>query len=271
MNATIEIKTIKPEEAVFLLENPYENQRPIRPKVVSDLEREMRQGTFQLSTDAILILRGRLGNGQHRLTAVAQSGKPQQFLVLKTNDESIFKILDCGLRRSVGDAINLPNQTNVTAAARWIMALESEQATPSSGLANSKTTRSEMMGFIEKNMDQLQDASKFASQLYAKSGLLSKSVATAFICISKRKSKATEESARALLESIYTGVNCNGPANDFRNRMIANMGSKAKLTQAYIMGLLIKTFVAFISGKPGVALRFVEGEKYPDFPVQATW
>lgn len=267
MNATIEIKTITPQEALFLLENLHDNQRIIRPKAVSLLKNEMIEGTFKLSTDAILILRGKLGNGQHRLTAVAQSGKPQQFLVLKTNDESIFKVLDCGLRRTIGDAMNLANHTNVCAAARWIMAIEAGQATPGSGLSNFNATRSQVMQFIETNIDDLQEATRETSQLYNKSFLFSKAIATAFLCVARRKSKATGEAAFDLLEVVYTGRASHGPANDFRNRMIANRGSKAKLSQAYIMGLLIKAFVDRVNGRKSTMLRFFAGENYPKFPV----
>ena len=267
MNATIELKTIAPQEALFLLENLHDNQRSIRTKAVSILEKEMRQGTFKLSTDAILILRGKLGNGQHRLTAVVQSGKPQQFLVLKTNDESIYKVLDCGMRRTIGDAMNLANQTNIVAAARWIMAMESGQATPASGLTNFSVPRSQVMQFIETNIDHLQEATRETSQLYSKSFLLSKAIATAFLCVAQRKSKATGEAAFDLLEVVYTGRVSYGPANDLRNRMIANRGSKAKLSQAYIMGLLIKTFIDRVNGRNVTMLRFFAGENYPKFPV----
>lgn len=267
MNATIEIKTIAPQEALFLLENLHDNQRTIRTKAVSILEKEMRQGTFKLSTDAILILRGKLGNGQHRLTAVVQSGKPQQFLVLKTNDESIFKVLDCGIRRTIGDAMNLANHTNVTAAARWIMAIEAGQATPGSGIANFNVTRSQIMQFIETNIELLQDASRITKNLYSKSFILNKAIATAFLCIAERKSARTRHAAMELLVAVYTGENCHGPANDLRNRMITNRGSKAKLSQAYIMGLLIKAFIDRVNGRNATMLRFFAGENYPKFPV----
>ena len=266
MNATIELKTIAPQEALFLLENLHDNQRTLRTKAVSILEKEMRQGTFKLSTDAILILRGKLGNGQHRLTAVVQSGKPQQFLVLKTNDESIYKVLDCGMRRTIGDAMNLANQTNVIAAARWTMAMEAGQAKPGSGLTNFIVTRSQVMEFIETNIELLQDASRVATQLYGKSFILSKAIATAFLCIAERKSARTRHAAMELLDAVYTGENCHGPANDLRNRLIANRGSKAKLSQAYIMGLLIKAFIDRVNRRPTTMLRFYVGENYPAFP-----
>jgi len=266
MNAHIEIKTITPNEASLMLENRYEMQRKIRPKVVADLEREMRNGTFRLSTDAILLINGTLGNGQHRLTAVVQSGRAQKFLLLKTNEPEIFKIVDCGLKRAIGDSMQLANATNVSAAARWILAIEKGQVGPLSGSANATMTRSEIMDFISANNDELQSFYTLVNSFYKGSKLLPRSAAAAFLWLAYQRGAEVFETAEAMLEKLYSGKNCDGAINDLRNRLISNTGSRAKLPGGYVMGLLIKTFKAVMEGKKSIVLRFIENEKYPEFP-----
>jgi len=266
MNATIKIQTITPTHAALMLEDLYPMQRKIKPTAIEQLEREMRQGTFGLSTDAILLINGSLGNGQHRLRAVVQSGKPQKFLVLETNDESIFKFIDCGKSRTVGDTMQLHNALTVTAAARWILTIRKGNATPLSGISNTNVTRSEIIQFIQLNNESLQALHASVYALYIKSKLLAPSLCLAFLWNAAQNGERTAHQAAKLLHQVFTGQECDGPANDLRNRLISNMGSRSKLPSGYLMGLLVKTFRAVSEGKNTLALRFVESEKMPEMP-----
>jgi hypothetical protein len=121
IKATTEIMQVTPEMAENWLRNKLEIQRNIRTAHVERLASDMRAGRFALSPDAILLVNGKLANGQHRLTAVMQQDKPQPFIVMQSNDNGLYKVIDAGLRRTVADGL-VGNQwaQRIPAIARWV-------------------------------------------------------------------------------------------------------------------------------------------------------
>lgn len=99
----------------------WEGQRNVRPGYVKKLAADMSAGKFRLSSDAIMLVKGMLVNGQHRMQAIIESGEPQSVLFLETNDEEVYKVLDCGMRRLVSDALtNVPYRSFLPSIARWV-------------------------------------------------------------------------------------------------------------------------------------------------------
>jgi hypothetical protein len=101
MKAQVDIVQITPKKAAEYLENLLDGQRSVRQQRVKSLTDDMRNGRFRLTCDAIVLVNGKLANGQHRMWAVVESDTPQPFILMRTDDEELYKVIDCGATRSV--------------------------------------------------------------------------------------------------------------------------------------------------------------------------
>lgn len=106
---------ITPTIALRLLEANKQNRR-VRPANVEYWSNCLRNGQVELTPQGIA-LEGtlskptRLLDGQHRLLAVAGTGITLESFVFEGCDPSIFKFIDCGQRRTIGDLTGMDRHT----------------------------------------------------------------------------------------------------------------------------------------------------------------
>ena len=123
------VMTITPEVAEQLLENNTSN-RPIRPRHVASLKRLMKSGKWYLNGDTITVTEnGRLIDGQHRLTACVELGKPFDSHVAiipaatPRKLDLVFLTKDSGKRRTAADFFYIkgyPCRTTLSSVARML-------------------------------------------------------------------------------------------------------------------------------------------------------
>lgn len=260
---SVELQKITPEVAAEWLEERWEDQRRVRKQHVAKLAADMNAGRFKVSPDAILRVRGKVANGQHRLLAVVQSGKPQQFLVLESNDEELYKVIDSGLRRTAADGLmGMPLAQNLPPIARWVKGYEDGNfyATSKSGTDHACVTQSEVIDYCISNQDALVEAASFVRALYEQTRLLPISIGGALYVIAamnNKKGKAIE-----FLNAVYVEGGANA-AGDLRNRLIINKGGKSKMPHGYTFAITLKAFRSFCNGtRPGV-LKWANDEAIP--------
>jgi hypothetical protein len=100
---------MSPAEAERLLRNNSIN-RKMRPVYVNYLVKQIEAGNWVPTTSAIGIRDdGTLVNGQHRLAAIARSGKTLPVLFVKGVDEKAFMVEDRGIIRTMSDVTGLNN------------------------------------------------------------------------------------------------------------------------------------------------------------------
>lgn len=98
------VEWITPEVAKRIIEHDNIDNRRIRPKVVQQYARDMERGVWHRKPVAICFDReGKLGNGQHTLSAIIESGIAQELLVAKNVPREAIAAMDIGLRRSITD------------------------------------------------------------------------------------------------------------------------------------------------------------------------
>lgn len=264
-DAKAEIVLITPAIAHEWLEDRWPEQRPIRKSHVMRLASDMESGRFKLSPDAIVRVKGKLANGQHRLEAVLQSGTSQHFLVLNSNDDELYKVIDAGLRRTAADGlIDLEYNKSLPSIARWVMAYYSQDEisaarTPADVNSNSQKyiTQSMLIDYCRQHRDCLIEAAVFVKSLYAQTKLMPVSVAGAVYVLASQHKKTDQ--AKVFLSNVYIGGGSDS-SEDLRNRLISNRGAKTKFTSGFIFGLTMKSFKAFCDGRrPGV-LRWAKEE-----------
>lgn len=271
MNATIAIETITPAQAAKYLENRFDGQRHVRAPHVQRLASMIQKGEWRLTSDAVTLIKGKLGNGQHRCEAIVLAGKPCEALVLRTTDEKLFDVLDSGIARSVSDVLAQHGSgfaVTIASAARTAIAYERGlmSATkigrpisrPNSSIQDI-ITRQDIIAFCDDHQEKLAASAKLVSKWYGEAAILSPSMAVAFLHIASRKGQGK---AHDFMKTVYTG-DSKDAAFDVRERLIKNKFSKRKLPSAYIFGLLIKAFRAYLNNERPQVYKIMASEEYP--------
>lgn len=104
----IRAEHISAERALDLLVTIADYQRKLKPEKVKEFMRKMQGGEWKLlASDPICIdVNGKLCNGQHRLEAVYQLEKGQDFYVAYDVDPDTYDVMDRGTRRSTADMLH---------------------------------------------------------------------------------------------------------------------------------------------------------------------
>jgi hypothetical protein len=271
MNASIAIETITPNQAAKWLEDRFEGQRHVRTAHVQRLASMIHKGEWRLTSDAVTLIKGKLGNGQHRCEAIVLANQPCDALVLRTTDEKLFDVLDSGIARSVADVLTQHGSgfaAIISSAARTAIAYNRGLITAGKigsprNKANSPIqdiiTRADVIEFCDEHQEKLATYAKAASRWYGEAAILSPSMATAFIYIASRKG---ERKALDFMKTVFTG-DARDAAFDVRERLIKNKMSKRKLPAAYIFGLLIKAFRAYLNDERPQVYKIMAKEEYP--------
>lgn len=100
-------ETVTPEMAEAYLNDNAAN-RSLRARVVNAYSRDMAHGKWLPTGETVKFTRGgELLDGQHRLSAIVDSGIPQRLLIVKGLHESARAVIDTGSPRSAGDALRM--------------------------------------------------------------------------------------------------------------------------------------------------------------------
>lgn len=112
-----EIATITPSIAKHILERNDDN-RSLKDGLVRQIATDIASGLWQLNGESIIIAKdGSLNDGQHRLSAVVESGKPIQTVIMFGVSRASRDTVDMGSARSVGDIIGMHGGKYATTAA----------------------------------------------------------------------------------------------------------------------------------------------------------
>lgn len=100
-------RKITPAMAKVYLEANTKN-RPLSKRAVDFLKKEILAGRWKSTGDPIKFSKnGRLLDGQHRLTAIAESGITVLSYVIEGLEEDVFNVLDTGNKRDAKDVLSL--------------------------------------------------------------------------------------------------------------------------------------------------------------------
>lgn len=109
----ITIEKITPAIAAAYLECSNTANRPMRPQHVRALASDMRDGRWLLTHEPIAFAEdGVLLDGQHRLAAIAQSGKTVDLAVARACKRETFVVVGCGSIRKSSDVLAIAGEQN---------------------------------------------------------------------------------------------------------------------------------------------------------------
>ncbi len=108
---------LTPTLATVLLERNPKN-RAVKPTVVAQYARDIRQGTWAFNGESIIIARdGHMNNGQHRCHAVIEAGKPIRTLFVFGVERDTMDTLDQGAIRKLSDYLAMGGHVDVNSLA----------------------------------------------------------------------------------------------------------------------------------------------------------
>lgn len=173
---------LTPELASQFLCNIYEEQRKIDTGHMKQLSRDIRDGRWSNDVrqfDPIMFSPdGKLLNGQHRCKAVVDAGKSIVVDVLTDVPEDLFRYLDGGKSRTLQQFVKVKNSHTVAALSKFANAIESGVPLTSAisgrvetaNHCNVRASRTELLDYIEKNIELLGKCAYEASRIYESFG-----------------------------------------------------------------------------------------------------
>jgi hypothetical protein len=257
-------ETITPKKAMEWLKRNVQN-RPLSQSLVNHYGKAMAVGEWKLNGDTIRFNgNGDLIDGQHRLTACVHSGKSFESYVIRGLAHDAFDTIDQGRKRTIGDVFarqGYKHYITLASAVRWLWVYENIQA----GKPNvfRETIRADQANDVLEKHPALHAAVEKARRFGGGKQKLIHHGALAFlIYYTGQKDEArADEFWSAVVESA--GLKRESPAYLLNKRLIANLGSVAKLNGETITALAIKAWNAFRTNKPCGTLKWSDGEEFP--------
>lgn len=270
----IGIVTISPEFAGELLARNGPN-RNITVQKLKEWERALQKGQWKLNGEAIKLDRsGRVLDGQHRLTAIVNTGIPMETVLVTGLEEVAQATMDTGKSRTLGDILRIRGEVNsnpLAAALKRAIVVEraSLSAAFSANLGKLPITNQECLDWLEEN-PWIRDFIA-PGQRISRTTALSGSSATLLLWILEG---LDEEDARYFFRRLSDGVNLSedDPIWILRRshaKVLAEQdsGRGGGRSQRYVAALTIKAWNAFREGAEIKSLTFRPGGANPEkFP-----
>lgn len=121
-NIRVELRAVTPEWAKDVLEHLHPKNRKLT-SAWKKIETAILRGGWHVNGECIVFdRRGHLINGQHRLTAIIQSGRPLGSIIIYGVDQEAFETFDQGKRRTAADVLSVEkveNSRTLSTALNW--------------------------------------------------------------------------------------------------------------------------------------------------------
>jgi len=221
--------------------------RPMNKVNLAFLESEMKRDRFHLTGESIKIAEdGTLLDGQHRLLAIVNSGKPQKMLVVSGLDNDAFKFIDTGRKRTASDVLGIQGikQNNAFAAmAKFIINFKKgKYASVAHGKTNevrNLLTNADVSAFVEKHAKEMAESYTFG---YVKENkLMSKSLLSSFHFIFKDISSVEADDFCWKLASGES-LTKDSPVYLLRQKLTNDIRATRKMSRVEKLALICKTW-----------------------------
>jgi hypothetical protein len=261
----VEICLITPEKAAELLLKNTTN-RPLRRTHVNFFENQLRRGEMQLTHQGIAIsASGRLLDGQHRLTAIVNTGISATLVVASNLPDSAFTVLDTGIARQASDVLSIEGVQNASGIAAGVRLFLYYTECPGliwsgSNLKIASHTR------IRQEFISDADRWKWAAQTaqsHALARVISPGPTAAFLYLAIARAGYSKEYLCDFLRQVKEGVELKygNPILAYRNRSYNGLTDR-RVQQARLADF-IKLFNAYATGQ---SLKQFKSQSIPPMP-----
>jgi len=271
MKVKFETRVITPDDAMKLLERNQLN-RKLSTHLVTKYSEAMRTNQWVFDAAPIRIDdKGNLLDGQHRLWAVIESDRPQEFLVVEGLQGDTMAVMDTGKNRTFADILgmhhrDLTSVTNIAAATtaihRWESGARGVALRPNRG---NMGTNIVLLDFFEKNREGIIEARLVARRIRDNVGGTEQPLAVlAWIFYSSDADDATFFFDR-LVDGV--GLEAGSPILAFRQWILRSNSQMLRPEMDLFVALGIKAWNAYRSGTPVQMLVWKRGGAKPEpFP-----
>lgn len=234
------------------------SNRKVSRQNLSFIKRQMASGEWKLNGEAISFTKsGALADGQHRLMACVEVDKPFMSVVVRGLDEDAFLTINTGKARSASDVFSIraeKNSARLAGGIRTAVLLEAGEFQ-----RNRKVSNAEAAAYLDANplIREFANAGKNTVKLVG-SGVF---CGVRYLTWKSHPSKSAE-----FFEQLETGVGLEdrSAVKVFRERMIDQLSSRAKLSQADGVALAIKAWNLHLIGKKVGLIKYLTGKE--EFP-----
>lgn len=245
--------------------------RPLSGPTVDHYASQVHKGSWELTGDTIKFNGdGDLIDGQHRLRAIIQAGKPIKTLIVRGVPSTAFDRLDTGRTRNLRDVLALDGELtgnaatdfSVASAMRWVYRLSTDPTLGRKG----RLTNHEILTFCQ-NLKGFKNSLKFGelSREITRSTALGMALHYLF-------SKKDRELADAFFIGLGegAGLEAESPLHHLRERMIKDNMSKARIPRKDALATMIKTWNIMRAGNKTCTRQAISwtgrGPSAEDFP-----
>lgn len=261
---------VTPERASTLLLKNDRNRRISKP-LVTQYAQLMERGEWMFNGDPIrLNCDGTLLDGQHRLSAIVQSGQPQRCVVIQGVQTEAFKTIDTGRKRGTGDMLSIRGFKGavhgLAAGGRALLIYESGVYWSSKGQRiDWSPTSSQIIDYLDSHPDAVAAFSKAESTYKYAVKLMGYGPATLGLTLGNRADPAKVE---LFFDGVENGLtdNENDPRHLLRETLARlRIGSYRQMRYEEVAAFLIKSMNAFFQNKPIKILRHRKTDIFPQF------
>lgn len=261
-----ELITITPAMARALLEANTLPNRRIKPVSRRKYERAIKAGEWKVTHQGIgLDANGGILDGQHRLTAIANSGKTVQSYITYNLPPDTFDVIDRGKTRSFGDALEAGGwKKDSRTISTSLLAYIRYQLYPTQPWTHQATTPSstEIVDWGNEKQDSINNFLPTLKELYKTARAFTVANALTHCLIGEDQGWRSEELLE-FWETIATGANLEPTSLllSYRNQLMTKaFKRRGSSTVQYQLNASIKCFNAWKEGKTG---KFHAGNSIP--------
>jgi hypothetical protein len=266
-----EIVTLDPTQAKDMLAKNTRN-RPLNPNTVDNYSRVIKEGRWKTTHQGIAFdTNGALLDGQHRLAAIAQSGRSVQIMVTHNVDPDEFAVIDVGRRRTPADALGVAgiehNRNQIASVARF---LRNYDRLDQSGWNDKHSARLDNSNILDAVEDYGSSKINSAVRVGTTHGRLSGiniTVLSAFFYLLHFRHQMPLVEVMKFIQGVSSGAGLlmGDPRLALRNSMFHPKGGGAKTNKARREQLIavIKAWNAYISGQEMHRIVVRETEAIP--------
>jgi len=250
--------------------------RKISNRHVKEIATSMQAGKWVLNGETICFdTKGKLINGQHRLSAVIMSGVTVPILVVRgVEDPKAFETYDANVKKrgvsDIADMEGIKSAVGASAIARRLVAWEKAAVKSTFALTNeayANIADFEVLDYLRTNNGKIQNifCEMSGSLPHKRCGAGSALVASLVIC-----SEIDEDVTALFIEGLKTGLNLTekSPVYLLRERLIDPPERRGKSWETEVMALTIKSWNKYLYDREAKNLKWRRDGDHPEkFPI----
>jgi hypothetical protein len=258
---------ITPSMAMKWLETMTVN-RSVRQYTINQYARDIVNGEWLENGETIKFnKRGELIDGQHRLWAVIEAGKPIYSLVARNIDPEAMLTVDSGMNRRFHDHLHIvhgiPNVHAIATAVRMQWYWEKSKWPIGRGRSHGRSVKMKPSHCeLEACYERHPQLAGCVDKARLKPQIISRAILGWFLYQAIQVNVSAAEQFRTDLQD-GAGLSKDDPVNKLRARMLINHGAREKLEPEVTVGFLFKCWHTRRKKKRMQVLRWNSTEGYP--------